>query len=438
MTLPSSLGFSSDCPITFTPQSYSQGVAALDPACQTSIFYPAYKVVSILYSPPGNQSFQGYTDTTTNGTITTVGNSFTEATELYFTTGIPGILEETGSTGYAVTSSNSYAFTETFSDALGIQTNDNNSSTYNAGGSNADNHNLDEFVIWLNPQVSVITNAGSLVGYNMSPQPTDGVSGLVADTLTIPAITMEAAPGSITQTNPSGISSVPISSLQPQAVGSPVDGVQPTMPGLAAICKNQSYYPDNCNLTAAQGGDPNGQCGCTPSDFVAILQTDPLLNYNGTTYTANPYPGTTSPLETDASGASVCDQNPVPSTADCRYVIVPIEAGSNTPQFVPLSGSAGYTYQQSDSTSTSETLGESSSYNVGISYATGPAFASLKTSDTWTWTDSESIGNSTTQGNTMTVTLKTTTAGCEENVNIYEDTLYHTFAFQVPTGYTGC
>jgi len=38
----------------------------------------------------------------------------------------------------------------------------------------------------------------------------------------------------------------------------------------------------------------------------------------------------------------------------------------------------------------------------------------------------------------MTVTLKTTTAGCEENVNIYEDTLYHTFAFQVPTGYTGC
>jgi len=62
----------------------------------------------------------------------------------------------------------------------------------------------------------------------------------------------------------------------------------------------------------------------------------------------------------------------------------------------------------------------------------------LKTSDTWTWTDSESIGNSTTQGNTMTVTLKTTTAGCEENVNIYEDTLYHTFAFQVPTGYTGC
>jgi hypothetical protein len=38
----------------------------------------------------------------------------------------------------------------------------------------------------------------------------------------------------------------------------------------------------------------------------------------------------------------------------------------------------------------------------------------------------------------MSGMLKTSTTNCEENVTLYEDTLFHTFAFQVPTGITVC
>jgi hypothetical protein len=170
------------------------------------------------------------------------------------------------------------------------------------------------------------------------------------------------------------------------------------------------------------------KCGCTPSDFSTILSTDPLLNYAGTT----------SPLEADNSGASVCAQNPIPAGSDCRYVIVPTATGSSTPQIEPLSGSEANSYTQTDSTTTSTTTGSTVSYNTGFSFGGGVLLANLKTADTWTWSDSESVGSSTTQANSMALTLKTSTAGCQEDANVYEDTVYHTFVFQIPTGITSC
>jgi hypothetical protein len=38
----------------------------------------------------------------------------------------------------------------------------------------------------------------------------------------------------------------------------------------------------------------------------------------------------------------------------------------------------------------------------------------------------------------MSVTLKTTNDACSENISIFEDTVYHTFAFQEPVGNTTC
>jgi hypothetical protein len=38
----------------------------------------------------------------------------------------------------------------------------------------------------------------------------------------------------------------------------------------------------------------------------------------------------------------------------------------------------------------------------------------------------------------MSLLLKSSTTACDENVSLYEDTVYHTFAFQVPTGNTAC
>jgi hypothetical protein len=402
----------------------------------SSMFDPAYKVISILYSPPGNQSFQGYTDTTTDGTTTTIGNSFTFSYEVTFSTGMANIFDVGGSTGYSVTTSNSSAFTQTFSDATSVSSDDNSNSTYNPLKSDAINHNLDTFVIWLNPQVILMsegTNLATAVSYTLSSQPTPGVSALVADTVMVPAIAMEPVPGSVTNANPAGVTSVPLPVLEQQ----PIAGANGNsyMPGLAAICKNHTYYPNNCSA------DPNGQCGCVPSDFAGILATDPLLNYP-----AQPYAGTVYPLEADSlpstsgpgSGPTVCGENPIPANSNCRYVIVPIGTGSTTPEIQQLTGGGKNQFQQSDSTTSTLTTGSSFSDNVGVTLQVGPLLFQEKQQLTWTWTDMESTGNSTSEGNTMTVMFQTLTTDCDENVSIFEDTVYHTFAFQVPTGANGC
>jgi len=423
--LPSNFGVAA---IEFTAQSGGYGGAFVQ---STTIYNPAYKVTSVLYSPPGNQSSQGYTNTTTNGTTTTVGNSFTYAQQLTFSSGIPNVIGGSASWGYSSTTSNSAAFTQTWSDATGIATDDNSNPAYNPTASNAINHHLDTFEIWLNPQVTVVANGSTPINYSMSSQPTPGVSSVLADVVSVPAIAMEPIPGSISPSHPSGISSVEESVLNQQAIATSNGNTY--MPGLASICKNLNVAEYQAHACTKQD-----QCGCTPADFAPILAQDPLLNYNTSTYTANPYPGTTDPTVLDGSGQSICEQNPIPTNADCRYIIVPFEKGSTTPQFEPLSGSQALTYQQSDTTTSTFTTGSSTSNSVSVSFTAGPFFAQLKDQDTWTWTDMESTASTNGQGNTMSLTLKTSTAGCQENVNLFEDTVFHTFVFQVPSGNFGC
>ncbi|MGB6858552.1 MAG: hypothetical protein WBE03_16905, partial [Terracidiphilus sp.] len=210
---------------------------------------------------------------------------------------------------------------------------------------------------------------------------------------------------------------------------------------LGAICANNALYQQQ--LAAMQAGNNNAQictqanqCGCTPADFATIMETNPLLGYNSSTYTANPPSGTETPLAYDASGESVCgvDQPAgyqIPSGSDCRYVIVP-QAGTNVPIELPLNGAQSETYTQSDSTTKSLTTTANQSYNVGFSYTAGPLVANLKNQYTGTWTDSEGIGTSTGGTSTMSVTLNTSTANCQENNDLYEDTIYHTYVLTSP------
>jgi hypothetical protein len=397
----------------------------------STLFAPLYKVVSILYSPPGNQSSQGFANTTTNGTSTTYGQSFMFSEELTFSSGIPDIITGSASTGFSVSTNNSQAFTQTWTDATSIASSDNSNTTWNPTKSDAVNHNLDTFLLWLNPRVSVIPSGTNPAKYSVGAQNTPGVSALVVDVVLVPALTMEAKPpGS------SGVTTVPIDILLPQAIAGE-NGKNSFMPGLAAVCKNQTLYREQ--LASANPNVPSActqanQCGCTPSDFAAILETDPLLNYNATTLKASPVPGSTSPLQIDGSGESTCAENPVPSVANCRYVIVPVAKGSTTTTFETLSGAGQVGFMQTDATTTTETVGGSTSYNVGVSISSGPFWAMLKVMDMWQWMDSESIGSSSGQSNSMFVTFKTSNASCEENVNIYEDTVYHSYVFQTPSG----
>jgi hypothetical protein len=208
---------------------------------ESSTLFPKYKVTSIVYAPPGNKSSAGYAATTTNGTTTTLGQSFTNSNTITFSEGISAF--GTGgsasqSFGTSVTTSNGSAFTETFTDATGV-TNQSNSSS-----PNAINHGQDLFLIWLNPQI-VVVGGPAPVSYSV------GVQGSVLpDIVPIFASTMQA--------NASGMTTVPATWLNPQS--DPVTGVQ--TPGLASICanfNNAEYLASACTLA--------DQCGCTPQDF---------------------------------------------------------------------------------------------------------------------------------------------------------------------------
>ena len=179
------------------------------------------------------------------------------------------------------------------------------------------------------------------------------------------------------------------------------------------------------------------QCGCTPADFATIMEQNPLLGYNPNTYTTSPDSGTAAPLAYDSSGEVACGYD---QPAGYRKFLRARTAAMSSflkpgPTFRFRCSSTALSqrpYQQSDSTTTSFTTTANQSYNIGLSYTAGPLVASLKNQYTWTWADSQGIGTSTGGTNTMSVTLNTWNANCQEEVNLYEDTLYHTYVFQAP------
>ena len=91
-----------------------------------------------------------------------------------------------------------------------------------------------------------------------------------------------------------------------------------------------------------------------------------------------------------------------------------------------------------DATTRNLTTGTSYSNSVGMTIKTDFTVGSLTQQQTWTWTDFQSIGLSTGNGNSMGVLLKTITPSCHNHVAIYEDKVYHAFAFQEQTGDTYC
>jgi hypothetical protein len=422
---------------------------------------PAYRVTSIIYAPPGNKSQSGFIDTTTNATTTTIGSSFGQGHSVSMSFGLSfdGIgISASQSINSVQTSSSTAAFQETFTDATGVSNASNNAAP------DAINHNQDEFLIWLNPEIIVFGNESAPVSYDVSVQPLANGTAVPPDVVQVWADTMEA--------NSYGVTTVPVAALGQQI--KVVGGSTVYVPGLASICKNlivaeynpPSGPPSTCTLA--------DQCGCTPADFLPILQTDPLLFYNGLTNPVSPYPGSVSPMQVNNPNYDqLCGTLPTPNltAADCRYVPVPQTKGSSfqaQPELYGPGSSGGDggpgTFMQGDNTQSTYTLGGqnqttvSQSFGITIGAQTGSSAASECNQDdseppcysgsgsgtfglgsTMTWTDSQSFGTASGSGVSQSLTLNSGTAGCDEDVPIFEDTIYHTFVFQeVPNSGSTC
>ena len=81
--------YSSGCTITINSEEggayYTSTLSC--PTITTATYDPLYQVISVLYSPPGNDSYNGFTDTTSIATNTTIGSNFTASQSLTFTEG---------------------------------------------------------------------------------------------------------------------------------------------------------------------------------------------------------------------------------------------------------------------------------------------------------------------------------------------------------------
>lgn len=374
----------------------------------SGILYPAYKVVSIIYAAPGNYSSAGFTNTLTDGTTLGIGNSFQAGYTETYSSGFS--IFGLGSTmswtfGASATTGSSTTVTDTIAQATGVSLNNIPSN------SNAINHTQDLIIVWLNPSVTLVSAGSSQVTYGIGTQLQSNGSAEAVDTVEVTAETMMA--------NGSGVTTVPVAILGPQNYNGQ------TLPGLATICANHSYYPNSCTLA--------NQCGCVPSDFTGILGTDPLLNYTTTE----------SPLNADTSGATACT-NPS-SSAKCRYVPIMTQSNGSVQETELLSGPECTgcdrpvnSFTQTDATQTAETLSESFSFTTGFSWDVTLAGSGLKSANQFTWTDSESTGSVNGSSHQMAVSLSSGTVGCYGYVPIFMDTVYHTFVFQTEAGNNSC
>jgi hypothetical protein len=338
---------------------------------------PLYKILSILYDPPGNASSNGFNNSTSSGTTTSIEKDFsaTDTTTFSYNGGILGIFNNGGSVSFAVgvKTGNTSSFETDYSTTTG----------YDLGSANQNvDHTQDQFFLWLNPETTVYQSGSTAAYYTVEN------AGKGANT-------------DIVNVNAAGLAKptlIPVRVLQTQ---NPKPGL--FLPGLKAICAHP--LPDN-QCTQANA------CGCVASDFTAILKEDPLIGVSQTT--------------------------PPTSVDNNRFVYVDYVTLQGPAQ--PGGGTVKQTFTQTDTTLQSYTNSLTHTYSTGFTSGWGWGVQEGGTGFTMTltntnlfeWDETQSYGSSNGKGHTATVTMGSSKVACYEYVDVYEDTVYHTYSFAFP------
>jgi hypothetical protein len=376
--------------ITFFPGSGGSGSATYT-ADPTFTVYPAYKVLNVVYVPIGNKSVIGYTTTATNGSTTKISDSFQSTTSagasvgFTFTIRTPGSPKGTGSIGSSqgvdfgltTTTGDSSSFTENFSSSSGVQF---------QSTSNTLDHTKDWIFVWLNPAVTLTQRGPSTVAYSLGV-PSNNIG---TDPNHTPV--MDIVPATVAQFQD------PKKMAVGQLIPSLQDGV--TVPGLLSLCKNAVSPPSQCTQSLV---NQNG-CGCTPSDFADIVKQNPFF------------------------------QTGVPQNATPIQVnqLIPNRFAYINTQILEFGVQSTYII---DDKTTRETAYSTTNQDT-VSWSQGRTFTlpggwsiGFNNGNSWTWTDTMETTKVNTLDHIMTAFLSSTTAACYTNVDIYMDTVYHTYLF---------
>lgn len=336
-----------------------------------------YQVLSLLYIAPGSASTSGFSSTLSEGATTSVSQDFSNTDSLTFSSGIFGNNNGvTFSTGQSYGDASSYS---TYYQAM-------NGSQLDSVQQKID-HTQDVVYLLVDPSITV-TQTGDTSGTYVIGPSLDAKGNFPNGVV----------PADILHSNIRGLENpangnIPLSYLEPQV---PNSGT--SLPGLDSICANP-LPPSQCTTQNA--------CGCTAADFAPIVSQDELANDTN-----------------DSTSPSSIDPN--------RYVYVTSEALQGPEQ----QGSAPVknTYAITDGSMSSETLSNGTSYSVGYSHTFilggfGPFSLKITATDTFTYSQTQTAGVSNGKAHTASVTLGTSDVGCNEYVDVFEDTTYHTFAY---------
>lgn len=372
------------------------------------MIYPKYRVESIVYVTPGNHSNNSFTDALTDGITTGIGSSFANTTSITYSVGLNflGLLGSTAS--WTTSQTNTVGYTElttqTISSAVGVGL------ASNASSPNTVSHIGDLFVIWTNPAVQIYQTGPQSIEYGLGTQPQTAGD---PDPGSPQAYSVDEQVQAAAMQN----GQVPFGALTPYTAP---DGEK--LPGLGNICASTQYYPNSCT--------PANQCGCTSQDFAGILAQDLVLNY----------PATETPLDADGSPSDYCSSGNPATTDNCRYIPVltsekeplsvllsgPDEPGLGSP-VTPLSLTDMYQIATTQTTSTAQTVG----FTYGYNFNPGGNGPTITTGTSFTWSNSQSSGEVNSTAHTMQGQLSSSTVSCYDFINVFEDTVFHTYLFQM-------
>jgi len=381
-------------------------------ACSVMYAYPHFKVLSVLYLPPGNQSSVAYSTSASDGTTTSASNSFSTSNVTGFSFNLGGLSLGTSFT-LANSSTNSSSAQQTHQATQAV--------TFKTASDPID-HTLDQISIWLNPQITVTNYSAQdlFTGQSTPFYQSFGTQFANAQYSPTSAASMDDAP-----TDAMSAVTVSVSQLQNPTtlpagalVSQTLDGA--IVPGLLKLCPGRIAESQCTQARAAQDA-----CGCTAADFAPIVQADPFFSPSVLTVSSSP---------------TLLDVNSV-DPDNARFVAVKGVGGNSLLLTLagPNSGvSSSTTTTISDTNNISTTYSHTMTEQVGASFgykATTPSTSQSPASFNWTdsanasWSETKSVGSTTTNAHQQTVTMGTSTSACFTNVGVYEDTVYHTFAF---------
>jgi hypothetical protein len=339
----------------------------------TGFMTPKFIVLSVVYAPPGQQSFVQYGSSTMLGSSSTLDNSIMNSSTLSVTTGFM-VKSDGMPPGFTLTTkdTNSQNWTEIEDTSTSVAVMKSQALLFKADGPASSlvgiDHDYDQILVWLNPEVDFTVTSSNSSSYNYSYDPRDPANEV--DWIPLTVLDWKA--------------------LQAGTYASSPDFDPDVVKRLARV-----WAPNLENGTGP---------GLTTADYATILARDPF-----------------------ASGSATVDMTRFDLQFGETFPYIPAAPGGQ-----PATTSANVTFQ----TTSTQGMTATDSYQVGISESTDASFLNFFTtnftsSSSTTWTAKTTQQYTVGTGQTAAVSVTGPPSGYtgQTDIQVYKDNIYGTFLF---------